>query len=93
MERFDLQLLTTSLGTHLFVAQPTREVKPDFTSILPLPKIEKLTAPNFRLNKDGVTDDSPLANALAPCCFCPFARCQPDAKLQRCRVSKSPQVT
>ncbi len=58
--------------THLIVAQPTREMQPDFTSIPPLPKLEKLTASNFRFNKDGVTDESPLANALAPCCFPPF---------------------
>ncbi len=58
--------------TNLIVAQSTRELQPDFLPILPLPKLEKLTAPNFRLNKDGVTDESSLANAPAPCCFPPI---------------------
>ncbi len=39
---------------------------------LPLPKLEKLTAPNFRLKKDGVADESSLSNALAPLLFSPF---------------------
>ncbi len=51
--------------------QPTRELQLDFTWILPLPKLEKLTAPYFWLNKHGVTDESTLANTFAPCCF-PF---------------------
>ncbi len=54
---------------HLIVAQPTRVLCPEFSSILPLPKLEKLVAPNFGLNKDNITDESTLANALAPCCF------------------------
>ncbi len=61
----------SKLCTHLIVAPPTRELQPDFASILALPKLEKLTAPNFRLIKDDVTDESPLANAPVPCCF-PF---------------------
>ncbi len=62
--------------THLIVAQRTSELQPDFTSIPPLPQLEKLKAPNFRLNKDNMTDESPHANALAPRCFVPFTRCQ-----------------
>ncbi len=43
---------------HLFDrSKPTRELQPDFTSILPLPKLEKLAAPNFRLNKNRVTEN------------------------------------
>ncbi len=57
-----------------------QELQPDFTSILPLPKLEKLTAPNFRLNTDGLTDESPLANALALCCFPIFL----DVKISTC---------
>ncbi len=52
---FDVE---SKLCTHMIVAQPKRELQPDFTSILALPKLEKLTAPNFLLNKYGVTDES-----------------------------------
>ncbi len=41
----------SKLCTHLIEAQLTIELQPDFTSVAPLPKLEKLTAPNFRLNK------------------------------------------
>ncbi len=47
----------SKLYTHLIVAQPTRELQPDFTSIPPLPQLEKLIAPNFRLKKDNMTDE------------------------------------
>ncbi len=65
----------SKLYTHLIVAQPTRALQPDFTSILPSTKLEKLIAPNFRLNKDNMTDESPLANAFDPFWFPPFTRC------------------
>ncbi len=62
----------SKLCTHLLVVQPTRELQHDFTLIMSLPKLAKLTAPNFRLKKDNMTDESPLASALAPCCFPPL---------------------
>ncbi len=46
----------SKLCTHLIVAQRTSELQPDFTSIPPLPQLEKLIATNFRLNKDGVIE-------------------------------------
>ncbi len=46
----------SKLYTHLIVAQRTRELQPDFTSIPPLTKLGKLKVPNFRLNKDGVIE-------------------------------------
>ncbi len=64
------------LCTYLILTQPPRELQSNFTSILPLPKLKKLTAPNFWLNKDGVTDESPPVNAPAPGCFSPFTKCQ-----------------
>ncbi len=45
----------SKLCTLMIVAQPARELQPDFTSILSMLKLEKLTAPNFRINKDGET--------------------------------------
>ncbi len=39
----------SKLCTHVIVAQPARELQPDFTSIPPLPKLEQLIAPNFLL--------------------------------------------
>ncbi len=65
---FDVE---SKLYTHLIVTQRTSELQPDFTSIPPLPQLEKPIAPNFRLNKDDMTDESPRANALAPRCFVP----------------------
>ncbi len=59
----------SKLCTHLIVAQPPREPQPDFTSTVALPNLEEFTAPNFRLNKDNVADESPLANALNPVVF------------------------
>ncbi len=56
----------SKLYTQFIVAQRTRELHPDFTSIPPLPQFEKLKAPNFRLNKDNMTDKSPHANSLGP---------------------------
>ncbi len=44
----------SKLCTHLIVAQPTRELQPDFTSILPFPKLEKLTAPRLVALSDYV---------------------------------------
>ncbi len=58
------------------VALPTRELRPDLMLILPTPQLEKVTAPNFVLNKDGVTDEWPLTKVLPPCCFLSFPRCQ-----------------
>ncbi len=66
----------SKLCTHFIVAQLTSELQPDFTSIPPLLQFEKLIAPNFRLDKDNMIDESPHANALAPRCFVPFTRCQ-----------------
>ncbi len=66
----------SKLSFYLIVAQPTKELQPDFTSILSFPKLQKLIAPNFRLNKDNMPDESPHANALAPRCFVLFTRCQ-----------------
>ncbi len=75
----------SKLYTHLIVAQLTSELQPDFTSIPPLPQFEKLIIPNFRLNKDNMTDESPHANALAPPpLFCPvysMSKSQPGPKI------------
>ncbi len=66
----------SKLYTHLIVARLTSELQPDFTSIPPLQQLEQLMAPNFRLNEDNMTDESPHADALAPRCFVTFTRCQ-----------------
>ncbi len=49
--------ISVNVPHFLIVAQPTRELEPAFPSVLPLPKLEKMTAPNFRLDKDGLTDE------------------------------------
>ncbi len=55
----------SKLCTHWILAQPARGQQFDFTSILPLPKLEKLTPPNFQLHKDVVTEHfAPLFNYL-----------------------------
>ncbi len=66
----------SKLCTHLIVTRLTRELQPDFTSNLSLPKLEKLKASNLRLSKDSMSDEQPLANALAPRCFPSITRCR-----------------
>ncbi len=61
--RFDAEW---KMCTHLFVAQPTRELHFDFTSIQPLSKLEQFTAPYFRLDKGDVTDDCARERARPP---------------------------